>query len=59
MFLFMSQSLPGHNAILNAVAVNAEGVMVSGDNNGRMYFWDWRTGYNFQKLGAPVQPGEM
>ena len=55
----MSQSLPGHNAILNAVAVNAEGVMVSGDNNGRMYFWDWRTGYNFQKLGAPVQPGEM
>merc|ERR1719431_1244052 len=53
------QSLSSHNSILNALAINSEGVMVSGANNGTMYFWDWRTGYNFQKMQAPVQPGSM
>ena len=32
------------------MAVNPEGVLVSGGDNGTMYFWDWRTGYNFQRL---------
>ncbi|KAF2353874.1 WD40 repeat [Trinorchestia longiramus] len=53
------QSLTGHNAIINCLSINSEGVMVSGANNGTMYFWDWRTGHNFQKLQAPVQPGSM
>uniref|UniRef100_A0A2P2HZU4 Pleiotropic regulator 1 n=1 Tax=Hirondellea gigas TaxID=1518452 RepID=A0A2P2HZU4_9CRUS len=53
------QSLLGHNSIINCLAINSEGVMVSGANNGTMYFWDWRTGHNFQKLQAPVQPGSM
>lgn len=38
--------------------MNREGVLVSGADNGTLYFWDWRTGYNFQKLQAPVQPGK-
>lgn len=24
-----------------------------------MHFWDWRTGYNFQRLQAAVQPGSL
>jgi len=24
-----------------------------------MHFWDWRTGYNFQRLQASVQPGSL
>ena len=30
----------------------------SGDN-GSMYFWDWKTGYNFQKIQTTVQPGSL
>ncbi|OXU25939.1 hypothetical protein TSAR_003497 [Trichomalopsis sarcophagae] len=53
------QNLSGHNAIINCLAANEDGVLVSGADNGSMYLWDWRTGYNFQKLQAPVQPGSM
>lgn len=24
-----------------------------------MYFWDWKTGYNFQRTQATVQPGSL
>lgn len=24
-----------------------------------MYFWDWKTGHNFQKLQAVTQPGSL
>lgn len=53
------QNLSGHNAIVNCLAVNPDGVLVSGADNGTMHLWDWRTGYNFQRLQAPVQPGSM
>lgn len=53
------QNLSGHNAIVNTLTVNPEGVLVSGGDNGTLHFWDWRTGYNFQRLQAPVQPGSM
>ncbi|XP_063224948.1 pleiotropic regulator 1 [Bacillus rossius redtenbacheri] len=53
------QNLAGHNAIINCLAVNPEGVLVSGADNGTLHCWDWRTGYNFQRLQAPVQPGSM
>lgn len=53
------QNLSGHNAIVNCLAVNEDGVLVSGGDNGTLHFWDWRTGYNFQRLQALVQPGSM
>ncbi|KAJ8680246.1 hypothetical protein QAD02_016033 [Eretmocerus hayati] len=53
------QNLSGHNAIINCLAANEDGVLVSGADNGTMHMWDWRTGYNFQRLQAPVQPGSM
>merc|ERR1712173_36620 len=33
------QNLSGHNAIVNCLAANADGVMVSGADNGTMYYW--------------------
>ena len=53
------QNLSGHNAIVNCMAVNSDGVLVSGADNGTMNFWDWKTGYNFQRFQAPVQPGSL
>jgi pleiotropic regulator 1 len=38
------QNLSAHNAIVNSLAVNADGVLVSGGDNGSMHLWDWRTG---------------
>lgn len=53
------QNISGHTAIVNCMAANTDGVLVSGGDNGTMFFWDWRTGYNFQRFQAPVQPGSM
>ncbi|XP_015190933.1 PREDICTED: pleiotropic regulator 1 isoform X1 [Polistes dominula] len=53
------QNLSGHNAIVHCLAVNEDGVLVSGADNGTMHLWDWRTGYNFQRLQTLVQPGSM
>jgi len=53
------QNLSGHNAILNRLAVNSDGVLVSGGDNGSLHFWDWRTGHNFQRMQSIVQPGSL
>lgn len=34
-------------------------VYVFSADNGSMYFWDWKTGYNFQRMQAAVQPGSI
>jgi pleiotropic regulator 1 len=28
-------------------------------DNGTLYFWDWLTGYNFQRYQTLVQPGSI
>nr|XP_039265724.1 pleiotropic regulator 1-like [Styela clava] len=53
------QNLSGHNAIVNCLALNSDGVLVSGADNGTLHMWDWRTGHNFQRTKAPVQPGSL
>lgn len=53
------QNLSGHNAIVNCLALNSDNVLVSGGDNGTLHFWDWKTGYNFQRFQAPVQPGSI
>ncbi|XP_029213127.1 pleiotropic regulator 1-like [Acropora millepora] len=53
------QNLIGHNSIVNCMAVNSDDVLVSGGDNGTMHFWDWKTGYNFQRSQASVQPGSL
>ena len=49
----------GHNTIINSLAINSDNVFVSGGDDGTMRFWDWRTGYCFQELQPPVQPGSL
>jgi WD40 repeat protein len=46
-------------SIINTMAVNADGVMVSGSDDGFLTFWDWASARPFQKLKSPVQPGSM
>jgi pleiotropic regulator 1 len=53
------QKMTGHNAIVNAMALNDDGVLVSGGDDGSMRFWDYKTGYNFQSAQAQVQPGSL
>ena len=49
----------GHKAIVNTLAVNHDNVMVSSADNGSMYFWDWKTGYNFASTQTIPQPGSL
>ncbi|KAF9426722.1 pre-mRNA-splicing factor prp46 [Podila epigama] len=49
----------GGGGIVNALAVNADGVMFSGADNGAMGFWDWKSGHQFQRLDSLVQPGSL
>ena len=51
------QNLSGHNAAINALAINQDGVLVSGADNGSLSFWDYRSGYRFQQSESIVQPG--
>jgi pleiotropic regulator 1 len=44
------RNISGHNAIINTVSINKDNVLVSGADNGSLYFWDWKSGYNFQKI---------
>jgi pleiotropic regulator 1 len=49
----------GHNAVVNALAVNEDDVLVSCADNGTMFFWDWATGEPFQSLRSQPQPGSL
>ena len=53
------KSMTGHKAVINAMAVNDDGVLVSGGDDGSMQFWDYKTGYSFQQSKAIVQPGSL
>lgn len=53
------RNFSGHNAIVNSVALNEDGVLVSCGDNGSMHFWDYETGYNFQQAQTRVQPGSL
>ncbi|PIK49830.1 putative pleiotropic regulator 1 isoform X1 [Apostichopus japonicus] len=47
-----TQNLSGHNAIINCLAVNADGVLVSGGDNGTIHLWDWKTAITSKDTGA-------
>jgi len=53
------QNFSGHNTIVNCMALNQDNVLMSGGDNGSLYFWDWKTGYNFQQSLTKVQPGSL
>ncbi|KAI5891541.1 WD40 repeat-like protein [Schizophyllum commune H4-8] len=49
----------GHNAIINTLSVNAEGIFFSGGDNGSLTFWDYNTGTPFQNMEDVPQPGSL
>ncbi|XP_023547608.1 protein pleiotropic regulatory locus 1 [Cucurbita pepo subsp. pepo] len=56
---FMHNMLSQQKTIINAMAVNEEGVMATGGDNGSLWFWDWKSGHNFQQSQTIVQPGSL
>jgi pleiotropic regulator 1 len=56
---FCHNMLSQQKTIINAMAVNEEGVMVTGGDNGSMWFWDWKSGHNFQQSQTILQPGSL
>jgi pleiotropic regulator 1 len=53
------KNFSGHNSVINCCAVNEDHVFVSCGDNGSMQFWDYDTGYCFQKTQTIVQPGSL
>lgn len=53
------QNFSGHNSVVNCIAVNEDGVMVSCGDEGSLNFWDYNTGYRFQHVDTIVQPGSL
>ncbi|KAJ9181903.1 hypothetical protein P3X46_005947 [Hevea brasiliensis] len=56
---FLHNMLSQQKTIINAMAINEDGVMVTGGDNGSLWFWDWRSGHNFQQAQTIVQPGSL
>jgi len=53
------KNMSGHNSVINSLAVNEDNVLVSCGDNGSMCFWDYETGYCFQKTQTIPQPGSL
>lgn len=53
------KNFTGHKAVINAVAINDNGVLVSAADDGTMGFWDYGTGYRFQLVETIAQPGSL
>ncbi|CAN8259089.1 unnamed protein product [Cochlearia groenlandica] len=56
---FCHNMLSQQREIVNAVAVNEDGVVVTGGNKGGLWFWDWKSGHSFQQAETIVQPGSL
>lgn len=56
---FLHNFLQQQRAILNCMAVNQDGVLASGADNGSLWFWDWTSGNSFQQQDTIVQPGSL
>ena len=44
---------------IHSMAVNNEGVLVCGADDGQMSFWDWKTGHHFSSSQNIPQPGSL
>ena len=53
------KSFQGHNAVINSLSINDDGVVVSGGDDGSIQFWDYETGYCFQDTSSKAQPGSL
>merc|ERR1712071_745181 len=53
------RAVVNHPTMYMFASASPDNVKVSGADNGSLHFWDFKTGYNFQRAQAPVQPGSM
>lgn len=56
---FLHNTIQKQRTILNSVAVNEDGVLATGGNNGSLWFWDWHSGNCFQESTVIPQPGSL
>lgn len=56
---FLHNMLSQQKTIINAMTVNENGVLVTAGDNGSLWFWDWKSGHNFQQAQTIVQPGSL
>lgn len=56
---FLHNMLSQQKTIINAMAVNEDGVLATAGDNGSLWFWDWKSGHNFQQSQTIVQPGSL
>ncbi|CAN6227298.1 unnamed protein product [Urochloa humidicola] len=56
---FLHNMLSQQKTIINSMAVNEDGVLATGGDNGSLWFWDWRSGHNFQRGKTILQPGSL
>ncbi|MCO5560892.1 hypothetical protein L7F22_014512 [Adiantum nelumboides] len=56
---FLHNMLAQQRTIVNCMAINEENVLASGGDNGSIWFWDWKSGHNFQQTQTIVQPGSL
>lgn len=53
------RNLRGHTGLVNALAINHDGVIASGGDDGNIRFWDASSAHCFQSTQVRVQPGSM
>ncbi|KXZ47540.1 hypothetical protein GPECTOR_34g699 [Gonium pectorale] len=56
---FLHNMLSQQRAIINSMAINQDGVIATGGDNGSLWWWDWRSGHCFQQDETVVQPGSL
>jgi len=53
------QNFEGAGGIINTLSVNEDDILFSGADNGEMCFFDWKSGYRYQRLDTTAQPGSL
>lgn len=53
------QNFEGAGGIINTLSANEDDVLFSGADNGEMCFFDWKSGYRFQRMETTAQPGSL
>jgi len=56
---FLHNMLAEQRSIVNCAAINADGLMVTGGDNGSLWFWDWRSGHCYSQEQTIPQPGSL
>ncbi|KAF8542121.1 WD40-repeat-containing domain protein [Trichophaea hybrida] len=53
------QNFEGAGGIINTLSANEDDILFSGADNGEMCFFDWKSGYRFQRMDTTAQPGSL